>query len=102
MSDEHEVRLPVIRYDPTIQFEEPEGYIPDFVELGDGRVIDSNRLYWLCDALLQEHPEAERLRSVWETQPGLDLEPLPAGMVLVTLRATGEKVGLFDARWLDA
>jgi hypothetical protein len=46
MSDEHdnEIRLPVIRYDPSIQFEEPEGYIPDFVELDDGKVIDSNRL----------------------------------------------------------
>lgn len=96
-------RLPVIPWEEGFKFVEPPGYVPSFADLGLGKTVDEARLPWILDALLVEHPEAERLRAVTADQPGLDVEPQPDGtMVLVKLAATGEAIGLFDRRLLEA
>jgi hypothetical protein len=98
------MRLPVLRWTEGSQIEMPEGHVPSYVDMGMGRTIDEGRLYWILDALLAEHPEAERLRKV----PGLSLARAEdtgaardyAGMLVVFLAK--EPVGMFDPRLLDA
>jgi hypothetical protein len=102
MSDEPR-ELPVIRWTPGMKVPEPEGRVPSYVEVGVGEVIDEERLRWIIDALLDEHPEAERLRVVAATRPGLDAEPGELrGEPMVAVRLAGEVIGYFDPRLLDA
>jgi hypothetical protein len=97
---DNEMRLPVIRWTPGMTVPKPEGHVPRFIEVGLGEVIDEALLPWILDALLAEHPDAERLREITREQPGLNLER-EGDMILVRL-STGEPVGLFDRRVLDA
>jgi hypothetical protein len=103
-----EMRLPVIRWHEGLTVPKPEGHVPSFIEVGEAgnperppRVIDEELAAWICDALLAEHPESERLREIWTKRPGLNFE-LREDMILVKLAATGEPVGLFDRRLLNA
>ena len=100
MSDETELNLPVIGWHEGMTVPKPEGHVPRFIEVGMGKVIDEALLAWILDALLKEHPEAERLRTVWTERPGLNVER-QGDMILVRL-TTGEPVGLFDPRLVYA
>jgi hypothetical protein len=97
----NEMRLPVIRWHEGMIVPKPEGYVPQFKDVGLGKTIDEALLPWILDALLAEHPDAERLRKITTDRPGLNLEHRE-DMILVKLAATGEPVGLFDRRLLDA
>lgn len=99
---EESMELPILRWHPNVKNWLPPEHVPDYVDAGGGKTIDENRLYWIADALLETHPEAERLRAIWEKRPGLNLGPGPDRLVRVWLAATGDKLGLFDKRWLNA
>jgi hypothetical protein len=102
MSDEPR-ELPVIRWTPGMKVPLPEGHVPSYVEVGPGEVIDEALLRWILDALLDEHSEAERLRLVAATRPGLDAEPGELhGEPMVAVRLVGEVIGYFDPRLLKA
>lgn len=92
--------IPVLRWDPNFKVDLPPEHVPDFVEVGDGRVIDEAMLVWIVDALLEAHPNGAELNAVLDRSPGLDLGPGPDKLVRVWLAATGDPVGLFDRRWL--
>jgi hypothetical protein len=96
-----EEMLPVIRWHEGMIVPKPEGHVPRYVEVGIGRVIDEALLAWILDALLAEHPDADRLRQVITERPGLSARRQDDGMIVVMV-ATGEPFGLFDPRLLDA
>jgi hypothetical protein len=100
---EEGMELPVILWEEGMVIPEPEGHVPNYIDLGGGLTVDEYRLPWILDALLKEHPEAERIREIYAERPGLNLEPEDAEhMIMVRLAATGEPVGLFDSRLLRA
>ena len=79
----------------------PSDYQPSYIEVGDGVVIDEVRLLYINAAILDEHPDSERLRQVAKEHPGLDVAPGPDS-VRFTVMLAGEPIGIVDKRVLDA
>lgn len=102
-----EMHLPVIRWHEGMTFPQVRGHAPSFIEVDDGaghhHVVDESRWYWICHALLTTHPESERLLALVTERPGLEIQRQREedAMVVVAV-ATGEPIGLFDPRLLDA
>jgi hypothetical protein len=96
--------LPVITYEEGWTFEEPPGYQPHFVDVGEGVVVDDARLPLVLNTLLERHSEGERIRAdARKGAPlGLAMDRGPDGMVSVFVNRTGELVGAFDHRLLRA
>jgi hypothetical protein len=98
--DDEPISLVVLDWHEGMEVPIPPHYRPIYVDLGGGQTIDQSRLYYILGAILHEHPERERLQRIAAERPGLDMEPVPSGMVAI--RLGGEPIGLFDPKLLDA
>lgn len=99
--DDESAKVVLIDWHEGMEVPVPSDYEPQFVEVGDGVVIDEARWRYINEAIMDEHPDHERLWKVAAEHPGLnvDKEDTPENKVWVLL--AGERIGLVDSRVLD-